>query len=89
MCIRLKERFLRKMASQDREYVIAPYNNTFAMYEINDYRLKTLTFSLSGKFRKTNEFKEYHNGREIGIFECDNGHNYLIFNDYSAIQILM
>lgn len=74
------------MASKSKEYVIAPYMNTYAMYEIDDFRLKNLPFKLSGKFRKTSEFKGFRNGYEIGIFECDNGTKYIIFTDHSAIQ---
>ena len=77
------------MASKNHKYFIAPYGNTFAMYEADDFRLNDVTFKLSGKFIKTEEFKGYHNGYEIGIFECDNGHHYLIFTDHSAIQLIL
>lgn len=71
-----------------KEYVIAPYGNTFAMYESNDFRVKGSDNVLTGKFKRTKEVKGLHNGYEIGLFECTNGHEYLIFYDHSAIQLV-
>ena len=45
------------MASKKKEYVIAPYQNTFAMYESDDFRLKDKSIILTGNFRKTDEVK--------------------------------
>ena len=76
------------MASKNKIYVIAPYNNTFAMYEHDDFRIKGMDNVLSGKFKKTDEVKGLRNGYEIGLFECDNGTNYIIFTDHTAIQLI-
>lgn len=76
------------MARSCKEYVIAPYGNTFAMYESTDFRLKGFDTIFTGKFRKTNEVKGLRNGYEIGLFECDNGSKYIVFTDHSAIQLI-
>ena len=76
------------MASKRKEYVIAPYQNTFAMYESDDFRLNDESMILTGKFRKTDEVKGLRNGYEIGLFQCDNGTQYIVFTDHSAIQLI-
>ena len=76
------------MASKSKEYVIAPYGNTFAMYEVNDFRLKGVSNIQTGKFRKTSEVKGLHNGYEVGLFECDNGRSYIVFTDHTVLQVI-
>ena len=69
-----------------KKYVIAPYCNTYGMYEDDDFRLEKYKEKeiIQGKFQKTNTVKGNFNGREIGVFYGDNGKDYLVFTDHSA-----
>ena len=67
-----------------KNYVIAPYMNTYGMYESDDFRLKKQTEIIQGKFNKDKSIRGYFNGCEIGIFYGDNGKEYIVFTDHSA-----
>lgn len=73
-----------------RKYVIAPYGNTVAMYENDDFRLVKYkrTDIIQGDFEKTKSVKGTVNGLEIGIFHGNNGTKYIIFIDHSAKAVI-
>ena len=70
------------------DYVIAPYRTTYAMYELDDFRVDGCSNALTGKFVKTDKVKGMYNGYEIGVFNCDNGLKFVIFKDHTALQII-
>ena len=67
-----------------QKYVIAPYMNTYGMYEKDDFRLKKYTTVIQGIFKKDKNIKGWFNGHEIGVFYSNNGKEYVIFTDHSA-----
>lgn len=71
-----------------KNYIVAPYSNTWAMYESNDFRLLNLSPQFKGTFSKTDKHKGRVNGYEIGEFVTDSGDKFVIFTDHSAIKIL-
>ena len=70
-----------------KSYVIAPYGNTWAMYESDDFRLRDLLPILKGTFTKSNTYKGTFNGGEIGYFDTAVGDRFIVFCDHSATQI--
>ncbi|MGF7535186.1 hypothetical protein AAGG74_16150 [Bacillus mexicanus] len=70
-------------------YVIAPYSNSIAMYESDDFRLKKKNHKdiITGYFKKHNLVKDQFNGFEIGIFLSTDGDRYVIFEDFSAKKL--
>lgn len=70
-----------------KSYVIAPYGNTWAMYETSDFRLTELSPVLNGSYTKSNKYKGTVNGGEIGYFDTILGDRFIVFYDHSATQI--
>lgn len=70
-------------------YVIAPYSNSIAMYETDDFRLKNKNQEdiIKGFFTKNISVKDQVNGFEIGIFLSTDGDRYVIFEDFSAKKL--
>lgn len=69
-------------------YVIAPYMNGIAMYEIGDFRLDNMSKRemTNGTFKRDKSIKGWQNGHEIGIFTAKNNKKYVVFKDFSAKQ---
>lgn len=67
-----------------KQYIIAPYGDTIAMYEADDSRLKNYTDTTTGTFERTKSVVGTVNGHEVGIFHGDNGAKYTIFTDHTA-----
>ncbi len=74
-----------------KNYVIAPYESgeykTLAMYKKDDFRVSSISNKITGVYEKTPVVKGTQNGREVGIFHGDNHKDYLVFSDYSAVEM--
>ena len=72
------------------EYVIStgPDNLTLAMYESNDFRLKSKSFMKEGSFKKNrSSLKGLINGNEDGIFTSIDNEVYIVFTDWSIKKL--
>jgi len=69
------------------KYIVSTYgdeNLSLAMYEDNDFRLKSKNLLIEGTFTKNRSIKGVANGHEIGLFTTPSNEIYIVFTDHTV-----